>query len=214
MLSTRRLAALCAAAAFALLAVGAATAGAHTVLRTDPGGGVLVGPNTVTSTTSDGFKLVDPAVGTLSCALASFDIDVAGNTSATTIPGVTTALTAQNCVDTFPAVIFTSCHLENTAAVHIGATTDGNGVFRITDPTLRCGVAGAAAACYFTAPVANGVYSNATATLAFENVPYQWAAPTGDALGPGPCGNNGTWSVTFTHVVQNITNQTLTVRLQ
>lgn len=200
---------LAAAAALALSALASATAGAHTELRLDPGDVPLPAPTTFTSTTSDGFFLDAPGTGQLGCTNASFDVDVAAVTAATPIPGRLTAFTAQGCTDTFPVLTFTSCHLHATASVHITATATGGDV-ELTDPILRCLTTGVGA-CYFTSAIATGSYSNATAVLAFEKVPYDRIAATSDALG-ATCGNGGTWSVTFTHLVGGTANQTLTIR--
>jgi hypothetical protein len=208
-MSIRTAAVMLATAALSLLALVPATAGAHTGLRLDPGDGPLTGVTTFTSTTSDGFFLNAPGTGQLGCTNASFDADVVAITAATTIPGQLTAFTAQGCTDTFPVLGFTSCHLHDKVSLHVTSTPTG-GTVRLTDPVLRCETTGVGA-CYFTSAIASGIYTNATSTLAFENVAYGPIAATSDSLGAS-CGNGGTWSVTFTHVVAGTATQTLTVR--
>lgn len=205
-MSIRTTAVLLATAALAMVPT---TAAAHTGLRLDPGDVPLPAPTTFTSTTSDGFFLDAPGTGQLGCTNASFDIDASVITSATSIPGQLTALTAQGCTDSFPVLTFTSCHLHNKVGVRIASTPTG-GTVTLTDPVLRCPTA-VMGACYFTSAVAGGVYDNATSVLAFENVAYTPIAATSDSLGAS-CGAGGTWSVTFTHVVGGTANQTLTIR--
>jgi hypothetical protein len=206
-MSIRTIAALL--ATIAGLALIPATAGAHTGLRLDPGDAPLPTPTTFSNTTSDGFFLNAPGTGQLGCATASFDIDASTNTAATSITGQLTAFTAQGCTDSFPVPSFTSCHLHNKVGVRITSTPTG-GTVTLIDPILRCPTA-LMGACYFTSAVANGIYTNATSVLAFENVAYNPVAETSDSLGAG-CGGGGTWSVTFTHITGGTVNQTLTIR--
>ncbi|WP_445151791.1 hypothetical protein [Baekduia sp. Peel2402] len=208
-MSIRQLAAPLVATTLILLALGATAASAHTTLRTDPGNVLIAQPTTVRATTSDVFTLFAPGTGQLDCVNASFDLEALVNTSATAIPATLTAFTATGCTDTFPVLGFTGCHLHVNARVHITANSMGGGDFRVTDPVLRCATTGVGA-CYFTSAVANGAYDNATASLKFANVPYTPIAATPDALG-ATCGNGGTWSVVFTHVIGGTAGQTLTV---
>jgi hypothetical protein len=191
------------------LALIPATAGAHTELRLDPGDGPLPAPTTFYSTTSDGFFLNAPGTGQLGCTNASFDADVSFITSATSITGSLTAFTATGCTDSFSVPNFTSCHLHSKVGLRVTSTPTG-GTVALTDPILRCGSL-PMGACYFTSAVANGIYTNATSVLAYENVAYTPIAVTSDSLGAS-CGTGGTWSVTFTHIVGGTANQTLTIR--
>ena len=75
----------------------------------------------------------------------------------------------------------------------------------------RCVANGGLNACYYTSPVAPGQFDNLQSELTFNNVPANPVIPTSDGLPPAACGHSGAWSVTFTHVVQELTNQTLTV---
>jgi hypothetical protein len=208
-MSIRTAAVLLATAALAVPALVPATAGAHTDLRLDPGDVPLPPPTTFTSTSSHGFFLNAPGTGQLGCTNASFDADVSSITSATSIAGQLTAFTAQGCTDSF-AINFTACHLHNKVGLHVTSTVTG-GTVTLTDPVLRCATT-TPGVCYFTAATAVGVYTNATSALAFENVPYIRVAPTSDGLPATSCGNGGTWSVTFTHLVGGTANQTLTIR--
>jgi hypothetical protein len=197
-------------AALGLLLVGAVSASAHTVLRTDPGGQPLIGPTQIAPTSGDHFT-IQTQTGFVTCATSTFTADVNGNTSPTSIPGRLTRFTAQGCTDSLPAVNITSCHLENLPALHITADISIGGTFLITDPILRCALANGINACYYTSPVAPGQFDNLSSELTFKNVPAIPLVATQDGLPPGPCGHSGAWSVTFTHVVQELTNQTLTV---
>lgn len=209
-MSITRPALVAAIAALGLLLAGAVSASAHTSLRTDPGGGPLVGPPAITSTASSDFTL-QTQTGVITCAVSTFTADVNGNTGAEGVTGTLTTLTAQQCTDTLPQVNVTSCHLENKPVLHIFADIAIGGTFLLTDPILRCALANGVNACYFTSPVAPGQYDNVSSTLAFENIPANPVVATPDGLPAAPCGDSGAWSVTYRHVVQELTNQTLTV---
>jgi hypothetical protein len=197
-------------AALGLLLAGAASATAHTSLRTDPGGGPLVGPPSITSTGSSHFTL-QTQTGVVTCQASTFTADVNGNTGVEGVTGTLTTLTAQGCTDTLPQVNVVSCHLENKPVVHIFADISIGGTFLLTDPILRCALANGVNACYYTSPVAPGQYDNVSSVLAFENVPANPVVATQDGLPAAPCGDAGAWSVTYKHVVQELTNQTLTI---
>lgn len=209
-MSNSKSAVLAVIAALGLLLIGAASASAHTVLRTDPGGQPLIGPTQIAPTTGDHFTL-QTQTGVVTCVNSTFTADVNGNTGINSITGRLTRFTAQGCTDTLPEVQISSCHLENVPVLHIIANTAINGTFLLTDPILRCAANGGLVACYYTSPVAPGQFDNFQSELTFQNVPANPVVPTSDGLPPGPCGDNGAWSVTFTHVVQELTNQTLTV---
>ena len=197
-------------AALGLLLVGAASAPAHTVLRTDPGNQPFIGPPGITNTASSDFTL-QTQTGIITCQTSTFTADVKANTGVEGITGQLTALTALGCTDTLPQVNIVSCHLENQPAVHISANITIGGTFLLTDPTLRCALANGVNACYYTSPVAPGQFSNVAGELAFENVPANPVMATPDAVPSAPCGDIGRWSVTYRHVVQELSNFTLTV---
>lgn len=198
-------------AALGLLLLGAASAPAHTVLRTDPGNAPLIGPTQIAPTVGDHFT-IQTQTGVVTCVNSTFTADVNGNTGINSVTGRLTQLTAQGCTDTLPQVQIQSCHLENVPALHIIANTAATGgTFLLTDPVLRCAANGGGVACYYTSPVAPGQFDNFASELTFQNVPANPVVPTSDGLPPGPCGDSAAWSVTFTHVVQELTNQTLTV---
>ena len=201
---------LAALAALGLLLAVAASAPAHTALRTDPGSQPFVGPTGITSTASSDFTL-QTQTGTITCQRSSFTADAGANTGAEGVTGQLTALTAQSCTDTLPQVNIVSCHLENQPVVHIFADLRIGGTFLLTDPILRCGLANGVNACYYTSPTAPGQYDNVASVLAFENVPANPVMATQDAVPAAPCGDAGRWSVTYQHVVQELTNSTLTV---
>jgi hypothetical protein len=197
-------------AALGLLLVGAASASAHTSLRTDPGNQPFIGPTGITSTLSSDFTL-QTQTGTITCQASTFTADVNVNTGLESIPGTFTALTALGCTDTLPQVNIVSCHLENQPVVHISANISIGGTFLVTDPTLRCALANGVNACYYTSPVAPGQFDNIASELAFENIPANPVNATPDAVPAAPCGDAGRWSVTYKHVVQELSNFTLTV---
>jgi hypothetical protein len=197
-------------AALGLLLVGAMSASAHTSLRTDPGNAPFIGPPGITSTTSSDFTL-KTQTGTVTCQTSTFTADVNVNTGIESITGQLTTLTALGCTDTLPQVNITSCHLENKPDVHISSNISIGGTFLVTDPTLRCALANGVNACYYTSPVAPGQFDNIASVLAFENIPANPVIATPDALPPAPCGDAGAWTVTYQHVVQELTNFTLTV---
>lgn len=197
-------------AALGLLLVGAVSASAHTVLRTDPGGQPLFGPTQIAPTAGDHFT-IQTQTGVVTCVNSTFTADVNGNTGINSVTGRLTQLTAQGCTDTLPQVQISSCHLENVPALHIIANAATNGTFLLTDPVLWCVANGGLVACYYTSPVAPGNFDNFSSELTFQNIPANPVIATSDGLPPGPCGDSAAWSVTFTHVVQELTNQTLTV---
>lgn len=209
-MSISRAAALAAIAALGVLLIGAVSASAHTVLRTDPGGLPLIGPTSIAPTSSDHFTL-QTQTGSVTCVSSTFTADVNSNTGIDSITGRLTSLTAVGCTDTLPQVDITSCHLENVPVLHIISSSTVGGMFLLTDPVLRCPIVGGFNACYYTSPVAPGQFDNFQSELTFQNVPATPVIATPDALPPGPCGDAGAWSVTYTHVVQELTNQTLTV---
>lgn len=209
-MSILRPATLAVITALGLLLVGAVSAPAHTSLRTDPQEQPLFGPTTITNTSSSHFTL-QLQTGTVTCLNSTFTADVNANTGLQGVTGQLTSLTAVGCTDTLPAVTVVSCHLENRPVLHIFADISVGGTFLLTDPTLRCSLAGLAGACYYTSAIAPGSYNNVTSTLAYETVFTTPVAATPDALPSGPCGDSGRWSVTYTHIVQELTNRTLTV---
>jgi hypothetical protein len=201
---------IAAIAALGLLALGSASAPASTTLRTDPGGGLLSGSTTVTSTSNE--PVVMPLnLGTVTCNSLKFDADVTSNSSATSIAGTLTGLTLTSCTDTIPVISVGSCHASTTPAVSITANDTG-GHMNLTDVLVRCPVAGGPNACYFTAATATGVELNATSSLAYTNVATVYPASNpADGLGGNICGATGTFSATLTHLVQGGTNATLTI---
>ena len=210
-MSISRQAVLAAITALGLLLVGATSAPAHTVLRTDPGDQPLIGPTSITNTSSGHFTL-QTQTGVVTCVNSTFTADVTSNTGIQSIPGQLTALTAVGCTDTLPEVTITSCHLENRPTLHITADLPNGGTILLTDPILRCANVGTTNACYYTSPVAPGQFDNFQSELTYQNIPTNPVLATPDALPAGPCGDFGAWSVTYTHVVQELTNRTLTVQ--
>lgn len=104
-----------------------------------------------------------------------------------------------------------SCYLENQPVLHIFADISIGGTFLLTDPILRCALANGINACYYTSPVAKGTFNNVTSELAYENIPANPVNATPDAVPAAPCGDVGAWSVTYRHIVQELSNFTLTV---
>jgi hypothetical protein len=218
-MSNLRPAVLAAIAALGLVLVGAASASAHTVLRTDPVDQPLIGPTAITNTSSGHFTL-QTQTGVVTCVNSTFTADVTSTTGIPSVAGTLTTLTAVGCTDTLPQVTITSCHLENRPVLHITADLANGGTFLITDPILRCANANTTttttstttSACYYTSPVAPGQFDNFQSELTFLNIPANPVPATPDALPAAPCGDFGNWSVTYTHVTQELTNRTLTVQ--
>ena len=206
----RKLATLAAIAALGLLVLGAASASAHTVLRTDPGNSPLSGATQFTNTTSDHWTLSTLA-GNITCSQASVTFDTTTHTGNPVINGTLTNLTFQNCTDTLIAVNIISCHLHASTIPTVSIIAIAGGA-QVTfgHLILRCAT-NAAQACYYTSATSVGIYNNATASLHFSNIAANAVSPTTDAVAPANCGTNGNWSVTFTHIVQSTTNRTLTV---
>jgi hypothetical protein len=206
----RKLASLAVIAALGLLA-GSTSASAHTALRTDPGNLPLSGSTTITNTTSDHWTLSTQA-GTVTCQQASFDIDAHTHTGNPSIAGTLTELTFQSCTDTILSVNILSCHLHLSTLPTVTITSGpGGGTVVFGHLILRCVTTTPGRACYYTSLTAAGSYNNATSSLHFANVAATAVTATTDAIPPLNCGNNGTWGVTFTHVVQGGTNRTITI---
>lgn len=209
-MSMRRLAPAAVAAAIVLLTLGAASSPAATTVRTDPGGSLLTGPTTLRST-SGGPAVITTSTGQITCTQASFDAHLTANVSSSIIGGGLTALTFTTCTDTVPAIAIEDCTLHAPTLPQVRLTsTAGGGTFTVLDPTVRCKVAGAGTACYFTLGTMTGTLNNAASTLTFTNVPVTTVTPTADGLPVGVCGNGGFLSVQFRHIVDDA-NRTVTV---
>lgn len=214
-MSIRRLAASAAIAAISMLALGAASASATTVIRTDPGGGLLTGSTTIRNTTSN-TAVLQTSLGGVTCTRTTFDADLASNSGPSSVTGTITSLTFAGCTDHIPLITITECGLHAGSplpTIHITADAGGTGgSVQVTDPTVRCAIANSTSACYYTAATATGSANNVTSNLTFANVAVASVSPTTDALGAGLCGTNATFGVTLQHIVQGGTNATITIR--
>jgi hypothetical protein len=94
--------------------------------------------------------------------------------------------------------------------VHITANTAVQSTTLVTDPTVRCNIAGSTTSfCYYTAASATGTGNNTASTLAFSSIGVTTVAGSG-SLGAA-CGSTGTFAVTLNHIVQGGTNRTVTI---
>jgi hypothetical protein len=210
-MSIRKLTLLVATAAMGLLAVGFGSASA-TTLRADPGNTAFPAGNVTITNTSSSTATLTTALGNLTCESTRFHADVNQN-GAATLTGRLTALTFTQCTDTIPVLTITSCHLHTPPVPTISITSTGGGTTGsvvLGDVVVRCAFAGTPNACYFTAATANGVATNATSTIQYNNVAAVGVSPTSDTLG-ALCPSTGTFGVTLRHIVQAGTNRTVTI---
>ena len=206
-MSLRHFATLAAVAALGLLVLGSSSASATTVLRTDPGGGLLTGSTTIRNTTA-GTAVFETSAGTITCNQTFFDADVDSNSGATSITGRLTTLTFTSCTDTTLFLNFLDCtlHAASTPTVRITGTA-GGGTITLSDTVVRCAVG--LTACYFTTVNATGAAVNATSSIDLT-ASLTAVAPTTDAIPAGNCGSTAALTWRLTHIV-SATNATVTV---
>lgn len=194
-------------AAVVALVTGVGVASAATTLRTDPGGGLLSGATTVRNTTSGPVTLAFPE-GHHSCSQAFFDADVTRNASTSSITGTLTSLTFTSCTDTLPGVVFLSCALNPLAGlptIHLTATSSTGGLVSLGHTAILCTWAGTGGSCAYTQTSATGAESNLQSSLTFTNVAVS-------IFGGIHCGSgSGSFTYSFTHLVQGGTNRTVTL---
>lgn len=217
-MNIRKLTATVAVALFGVLALGAVSASATTTLVTDPSGGLLTGSTTISNSGSTAATLSLTGVGEIVCSNTRFDADVNANQSATSITGTLTQLTFTTCTDTVPVLTITSCHLVPNATgqfpiIHITATGANTHTQLLTDPTVRCNIAGSATSfCYYTAHTATGLGTNTPNAVTF-NVPVVTNVAGSGSLGAacGASGAAGSFHVGLTDAVQGGTGNRVTV---
>jgi hypothetical protein len=206
----RLLALLAALAALGLFAVSAASASTSIAVRTDPGGALLSGSTTITSTaahttfTYDDFSMS-------SCHAGSADFDLTQSTNASSITGTLTRLNL-GCVPSGTS----PCALDTGPLPVVNVSTyspDSRALVAINDLTLRCPtttIFGVATQCYYTAPTALGLATNVPSRLTFEDIAIT-NIPRSDSVAAA-CHSVALFSLTLTGLVQGGTNRTVTFK--
>lgn len=192
----------------ALALVGPASAA--TTIRADPGAGLLTGSTTVTGAFADHYISLSDS-GVWECEQTSFDINLNGVSSATSITGTVTAFGLSSCNGFWGLVNPGGCTLNPGSGhpvVHI-SSVPGGGLVSIDDITLRCpGMMGLS--CYYTSTAAVGTVRNVPSTLAFSDIAFVRVGRS-DSLGV-VCGNPSTATWKLTHFIQGgVAGRTITV---
>lgn len=201
-----------AAAAFAILLLGAASAPATTVVRTHPGNQIVPAGATLTGGDNGGRAIaVLTSLGTISCGAYS-DGTLAQPDGNPAVTGTLNSFILAPCSDSFPVINITSC----TAVPpfpHITVTATGTGgTNTLTNLYKRCTIAGSpTSACYYYAATATALFTNVNATLTYANVAMQHTVPPGGTGDLGAlCGTTGSFSADFPDI-HTTGGRTLTV---
>jgi hypothetical protein len=204
----RKIALLAVTSAMGIVAFGASSASAASWITDELGNF----PTNITSTASDPATLsLSGGFGDITCNTTTFNLHV-GPGGGASIDGSLNTLVFENCTDSIPVITITACDKHGgspTATITAGA---GGGSVTLSPTTVFCTVAGSANGCYYQAPDATGVISNATNSITFTNTAVTHTVPAGTTNDLGNlCGAGGAFNVTLTHVVNAANNSTVTL---